>query len=143
MKIEELTEDHFQRLEEIGFWLDDPPADFKQKVLEQARRGNAYAVIKEDEVIVIGGIASYWEGVGEAWAIYSKNLNRNLKDCFRESRSILNYIIENSRFHRVQAVSRCVGKNCRWLEKMGFRFEVKLNKYNPDKTDAFMYAIVR
>ena len=105
----------------------------------QFRDDPSWMMEHEGRVICAFGAAKLWDGVYEVWFNLvspekTVRMLRQLKKHFEEN--IKKYAVS-----RLQSVVRCEFKAAkRFVESFGFEMEGKLSKYNPDGSDAFMYA---
>jgi len=127
-----------------GFSSRYPGVDLAERAMHQAECGPASTIFLDGKPCVVGGIVSYWAGCGEGWAFFSPLV---FKATLRVSRALkieFNRLLKEGCFHRVQAT--CSSDNnqyCRFIEFLGFDIQGQLEKYYSDKTDAFLYEMVR
>ena len=106
--------------------------------------GPAYTAICEGKIIAVGGINKFWDGVGEAWAIYPQGIEQNLKEVLYYTKKMLSKIIEEHGFWRIQATCRIdFPAAANWAEHLGFEIEGISKSFAPDGTDCYMYALTR
>ena len=107
--------------------------------------GTAFSALSEGVVIGCGGIRKHWTGLGEAWAIYGNGcIQKYVKELLYWSRVVIGQSIKDLDLCRVQASSRVdfPGSGL-WLKHLGFEIEGLMSKYNPDGTDAYLFAMVK
>lgn len=106
--------------------------------------------IYNDEIVGFGGIQLYWEGVGEGWLLLTANAGKFLKsysfqkDLLILVRTSLGKLIKNFNLWRVQASVRCDNSMAiNFAEHLGFTRNALLEKYCPDKKDAYLYSLLK
>jgi hypothetical protein len=102
---------------------------------------NTYTAEVDGEVMVLGGIITLWSGVGEGWVILSKNCNKTPVLIYSCIKNVFKQLIKAGEFWRIQAIVRTdFPQSIKMIEHLGFKREGLLEKYCPDKCDAYMYA---
>lgn len=101
----------------------------------------SYSIIDGERILLVGGLAEYWEGRGEAWAhlnAYSK------KDFVILTRHVRRYL-DSLPHRRIEAsVEVDFKRGRRWVKALGFTLEVeRLRKFLPNGKDCAMYARVK
>lgn len=108
--------------------------------------GVGYTAICNEEIIGCGGVRIYWEGVGEAWALYPKKVGQMHLDP-QIAKKQLYKIIDDNNLIRVQSTPRCDWpEGLTYSKWLGFKVEGKMRKYLPDKgelVDCFMMSIIK
>lgn len=110
---------------------------------EAEQEGRAFTAIYKDKILACAGIIKQREGVGLAWALYPPDIG-NYRIDPRMAKDKLKELMEKHGFWRVEATVRCdfpAGES--YLRYMGFKWEGRMKQNEPDKTDSFLYAIVR
>ncbi len=105
---------------------------------------NTYTVIYESQIVAVGGLYIRWEGVGLLWLMLTDDCKKYnfygvlALDAIKEKTELL---ISKNNLWRAEAVVR-VGfdKAIKMVEFFGFQRESRLEKYMPDKTDAYLYV---
>jgi hypothetical protein len=95
------------------------------------------------KVFVVGGVMKLWEGVGEAWVIFTKDVMEFKYEGFMTIKRELKRMIKEGNYRRVQATIRAdFPKAIEMIEFMGFTNETPngLVYYFPDGCDAYIYA---
>jgi hypothetical protein len=106
--------------------------------------GPAFSLIIKEKVVIIGGVAILWPGVGEAWVISSPLVTTYPLALTRSVKRYLGLIEKAKHLHRVQAVvlvDHPTGH--RWIRGLGFKCEGMMIAYGPNKEDFMRYAKVR
>ena len=110
---------------------------------ESVRDGMAFAVIYEGELVACAGIIKEKAGVGVAWALYPLDIGKHHIDP-RIARDRLNGLMDTYGLWRVWATVRVdFPAGASYLAWLGFKREGRMLKNEPDKTDSYLYAIVR
>lgn len=137
--------EHALNLDVRGF---DKSMQNNKRFLEWAEMncsgGPAFSGIMNDKIIGCGGVRIIWDGVGEAWALFSEDINRYTKEAYYYINKFLNIIIKDQNLHRVQAHIRTdVPVFARYIENLGFKREAVLEKFDTDKQDYYLYALIK
>lgn len=104
-------------------------------------KDKAYSAWHDGHVVGVGGINWLWDGVGEAWVLFSKDVKGCKFGIYRATKRILKQYTD---FQRIQATARIDSPtSCKMLEKLGFEMEGRLKNYSPDGTDNFLYSMVK
>lgn len=92
-------------------------------------------------VVICGGVALYWEGRGEAWAI----IDRNVKIEFLRIHRAVQRVLDLCPLRRIEATVDVGFKpGHRWMRMLGFKMEAAvLEAFRPDGRNASLYALVR
>lgn len=102
------------------------------------------AVLWNGEIVGVGGVVTYWSGVGEVWVMLSKKVLQIPVTMVRCIKRIYKRYRDDTNFTRLQCiVSANFPQGQKLVESLGFKFEGRLRKYLPDKVDAYIYSIVR
>ncbi len=119
--------------------------DAIDRIKFQAENGVAYTGIDEEgKVIAIGGVTFLWEGVGSGWVLTSELLLKHKIWVHRTIRDILDTTEETYNLHRIESIILKEHKvSMRWAERLGFKQEGLLRKYNSQKQDHWLYARVK
>ncbi len=108
----------------------------------EAKSGLAWIIEDEGRPLCAFGATEYWPGVYEVWF----NLIEKVK-IISQVRMAKRYIDQQAEMvgaWRLFALIKCdfeISK--RFAEWLGFEYEGRLRKFNPDGSDAFMYAKIR
>ena len=101
----------------------------------------AFTVMYDGKMVACAGIITIMDGVGLAWALYPPNIGDYHIDP-RIGKDKLKELIAKYKYRRVQATVRVdFPAGASYLRYMGFKREGTMKMYEPDKTDAFLYAI--
>lgn len=92
-------------------------------------------------VVACGGVALYWPGRGEAWAIIDQQVK---VEFLRIHRAALR-VLEMCPLQRIEAtVDEGFEPGHRWAGMLGFKLEApSMKKFRPDGKNASLYALVR
>ena len=116
----------------------------KQYPYIPAPSDNAFSVYCEGELVRVGGLVVYWDGVGELWLMLTSNCKRegfHGVAALLTIRRTVDELIEKNNLWRAQATVRTdFPQACRMVEALGFEKEGLLKQYCPDKADVYMYA---
>jgi hypothetical protein len=102
----------------------------------------------DGQIILVGGINWYWEGVGESWCIlHARSQKCRFTKCrfttYKALKKMHTILLNRSKpFHRIQATVRTNWPEAiKMVEKLGYKREGLLKKYCPDGADVYMYAV--
>jgi RimJ/RimL family protein N-acetyltransferase len=100
---------------------------------------HSFTGLVDGKVIGCAGVIRYWEGRGEAWAIFDPAIGRRL---YLEIRNIASRLFEVLPYRRIEAVVLAdFAPGHRFVESLGFKKEaVCLKGYFPGGQDAVLYA---
>lgn len=107
----------------------------------------SWTVLFEGEIVAVGGVVIYWQGVGEMWFMMTKNSKRH--DIYglialSAIEKKMNEIINENKLWRIQAVVRTdFLQSIKMVERLGFVRECLMRKYLPDGNGCFLYAKVK
>lgn len=100
----------------------------------------SWAVLAGDEIIACAGLVEIWPGRAYAWSILSEGCGAY----FRRLHGMVRTVLERTPYRRIEAtVDAGFTAGHRWMRLLGFEAEGTLRAYNPDGTDAVMYARVQ
>lgn len=94
--------------------------------------GPAYTVRVRSQIMVCGGVAHYWPGVGEAWVVTTDLIPRYPLSFHRTVKRMLRQLCRDMGLQRLQAAvpaNHTVSR--KWLERLGFRQEGLMPMYGP------------
>lgn len=141
MIIVPFEKEHLTWMFDYGLW-NQPSETLFDDIIGRAKPREIFTALDDKGIYVIGGVCTYWKGVGEAWAIYTKDMPKHRLKCIKATQAGLDKIIGLNNFHRIQAACSVLPKYKRFLEAIGFTPGQLLKKYNSDKTDSILYEIV-
>lgn len=114
-------------------------SDFREnKYIEEwaifnINKGPGYTVFHEGKMLGIAGIRVVRPGLGHAWAVFSNEIEHNIRTCFRTLKDSLIIIEEEYAFKKIRTLSRAgFPSSQRLIEHLGFkrvRYISKLNHY--------------
>lgn len=100
----------------------------------------AYTILDEDKILGCAGIYENFEGSGEAWAIFSKDIGRCKYLLYREIKKK----ISKYNFTRLQSQARADFKEAqKFLLAAGFKKEARLKKCTVDGKDMLIFSMVK
>ena len=96
------------------------------------------------KVIGVGGINLFWEGVGEAWVLLSKDIESCRFGTYRMIRRMFKSLTKEYGLQRLQATVRSGWWDAiKMVEKLGFQREGLMKHYCPNGDDVIMYSITK
>ncbi|OPY08256.1 MAG: hypothetical protein A4E67_01024 [Syntrophaceae bacterium PtaB.Bin038] len=117
--------------------------EWQKWAIDNGLQGPAYTIMSGDEIVACCGVRVIWEGVGEAWLVFSPAIQEHTLEATKIIRTYLRKIIEDSKLRRVQAfASTAAPRAARYLETLGFEREAVMRKLGRDGADHYCYAIV-
>ena len=104
---------------------------------------NTYAVEYEGSLVAVGGLHVRWEGVGLLWLMLTAHSKKSGLHGLRALCAIkekTDELIAKNNLWRAEALIRPDFKQAiKMIKFLGLTLESRLEKYFPDKTDAFLY----
>lgn len=105
---------------------------------------NCYTTIFESEIVAVGGLQVKYEGRGLLWLMLTENCRKNgvfgiiALDAIRGK---MNELIKENNLWRAEAVIRTdFPQAIKMIEFFGFKREAFMEKYFPDRADAYLYS---
>lgn len=136
------AEDGMAMLASLPGGLKDFP-DAEKRCKEAEEDGKAFTVIYEGKMVACAGIITKMEGVGVAWALYPLDIGKYPIDPQIAKNKLRELMIKYD-FRRVEATARVdYPAASSYLRYLNFEREGLMKKYEPDETDAYLYAITR
>lgn len=107
---------------------------------------NTYTCIYDGEIVAVGGIKLFFEGVGESWIILTKQSRKSgifgLIAC-RTIKDKLDSLAVELNMRRVEAqVRKDFAIGIRFVEALGFNFNCEREQWFPDGTSSMLYSKV-
>lgn len=103
--------------------------------------GPAFTALDGERVIGCGGVARLWGRVGEGWTIFGSEIAEHPVWLHRTVRPMLRDIMDGMDLDRLQVnVLATSERNCRWIERLGFKLEGLMIRFGPNGEDYFRYA---
>ena len=117
--------------------------EWKRWSIDNQIQGPAWSIMNGEEIVACCGVRILWEGVGEAWLVFSGGVEGHTIEATKIIRRYLRRIIEDQKLRRVQAFTSVnAPKSARYLEVLGFEKEGVLRKLGRDGSDHYCYAII-
>ena len=108
---------------------------------------NCFTAIFKGNVIAVGGTVVVEKGIAEFWLMLVsdfKDSGLHSIELISTIKEKLDELIEQNNIIRAQAIIRTdFSKAIKMIEFLGFKREVLLMEYTPDKCDVYMYAKIR
>ena len=103
----------------------------------------SFSGLKEGSVLGCGGVFPLCEGVGEAWAVFSKMPPKSGRECLFEIKRRLPGFMADVGLHRLQATVLVKHKDAiRMVRVIGFEFEGLMKAHDSEKNDYARYGKV-
>ena len=104
--------------------------------------GPAYTIVVDGDIIACAGVRLFWEGVGEGWAILSKDKSPpHLKLILEEFGKRFDFVIREMKVRWIQvSLNKDNKKGIHFAQHFGFERKCTMSGYLPDGSDAFLYA---
>ncbi len=108
-----------------------------------AEMGNTWSMVEDGRVLAMAGIVRLWQGVGEAWSLFTPEaLQYGVAFHLRAVKVLKSFFDQG--WWRIQTTVRAdFETGIIWLVGMGFKDEGVMEKYGPDGSDYIRYARVR
>jgi hypothetical protein len=113
----------------------------EESLVQAASSPDSYTAMLGDEVMLSAGVHQYWDGRGEAWAMF----NNNCKKHFLTLHNIIKRYFDLTSYRRIEAaVEVDFEPGHRWVKALGFQLEANvLKSYTPDGKDCSLYAKIK
>jgi hypothetical protein len=119
-------------------------ADFGKWAKINKEGGPGYSAFYRDTLLFCAGVRIMWKGVGEAWAIFSKEITNFKAEAYVYTEEGLLKIMNENNLHRVQAhADEKYPLASKFLEGLGFKKECLMEKFQPNGNNSYLYALVR
>jgi len=106
--------------------------------------GPGYSGFHEDTLLACVGIRLMWQGVGEAWALFSQAIVDFKKEAYVIAGAEMERLIYENNLTRIQAhADATFPLSYKYLEGLGFKRECLMRKFQPNGNDSFLYSMVR
>ena len=132
---------------DMEYVRDNPFQDEVKNYPELQIPEHTFTCIFDGEIVGVGGIQMFFEGVGEAWVILTKQSRKNgifgLIAC-RAIEKKLNELMEELNMRRVEAQARAdFPIAIRFIEALGFKFNCERHNWFPGGTSSMLYYKLR
>lgn len=108
---------------------------------ENLEADTAVAIMYKDIVIAIFGLEVQRQGVAEGWLYGAHEIEKYPHTFFKSAIWAVESAIKHYKLHRLEiAVSEDQGK---WAEKLGFKFESRMEKWSEEGEDYLRYVRIR
>jgi len=115
-----------------------------QQFPEVYEHGAGYSVFDNSGLIFCAGVIPYWKGVGEAWILCDVRVKHYIRELYFYTELYLDKIIDRYKLWRVQSsVMADYYAGHRFLERMGFKKEGLMRKYDWQGKDYYLYARIK
>ena len=100
-----------------------------------------YTIVADGLVIALAGLWVRWAGMADVWTFPSCRVRKYPKLYYTTIKWLIRTHQEKLGLHRIQTPIRVDWEmNQRWIEKLGFKWEARLQKFGVNKEDYYMYA---
>lgn len=104
----------------------------------------AYALVKDEDCLGVGGIILVHSGVGHIWMAMSDDLEDNKKTFYKLMKQLIKPLMNRNNLHRIQAdISTKYPQWLNWVERYGFVNEGIMKAYGIDRTDYYRVAYIK
>lgn len=102
---------------------------------------HSYSIFVDGKLVAVAGIAEYWKGRGEVWAM----VDRSSKKHFFILHNVVKRFLELCPIRRIEAaIETDFEEGHRWVKALGFRLDaVNLEAFFPNGTNASLYSMVK
>lgn len=138
VEVVEFEPEHIYKLR-----LRDEEEDVRNLKIYENITGPAVTILINNKPIACGGVHIFDtnRGVGEAWVVCDRNINKYIKPFFEISAGFLNEVIKTYGLRRLQArVVVDFELGVQYVEHLGFKREGTMKKFGPDGDDFYMYG---
>ena len=114
----------YESQEIVDFWgVDTLSREYKDKAF-------GFTGLFDGEPVILAGVYLLWPGMGEAWALLSKDFRKHGIFIHRSVMKYLPLVAESQRLKRIQAVCDESHKEAvDWLKRLDFTFEGRMPMY--------------
>lgn len=111
----------------------------EQRIIHQSHCGPTVTAYINNRPVAIFGCVILWDGVGEAWSLFSKESRRYPIAMTKGAFTFFDICEILFALHRIQITVRSDDKRAMsWASFLGFREEGLLKAFGPDKTDYYI-----
>lgn len=111
----------------------------EQRIIHQSQCGPTITAYIDDRPVAIFGIVIVWDGVGEAWSLFSEESRRYPIAMTKGAYTFFDICEILFTLHRIQITVRSEDKRAvSWAKALGFNTEGTLFEYSTDKKDYYM-----
>jgi hypothetical protein len=122
----------------------EPLHEYKKTYPVEMVTGWCKSLYIYDELIAVGGIITYWTGVGECWLQLGAKAADHKIEVVRQVKRMIATGFDELHLHRLQATERAdFDQTIKFAEHLGFKKEGCMLRYTADGADAYLYAIVK
>lgn len=116
--------------------------DIDKRAGVYAQSGPAITMMdKRDNVLAIGGVLQFWQGVGEAWMMVAPEGRKKKVALFKVMSNFFHDCFSNKLFHRIQAsIITTHPEGHRVIMRLGFIPECMMIGYGPKQEDYVRYV---
>lgn len=99
--------------------------------------------ISDGKILGCGGIKKLWNGVGEAWALFSDEIESYGRDCYEYVATYGSSLIREMHLHRIQATINANNDlSIKFAEGIGLTRECLMKGYGWNGDDYYLYSIL-
>jgi hypothetical protein len=143
IELVKLKAEHLEQLVSQEYMTPMRPFITPDLIKSMEASDNSYTVITATgRIAACGGIRKYWEGRGEAWAIF--DMGNSCKREFLAIHNAVKKVLSECGFKRIECTVELPFKaGHRWARLLGFNLEASvMGAYLPGGKDASLYARV-
>jgi hypothetical protein len=113
--------------------------DRKRRVVYQSQCGPCITAMYNNIPIAIFGTVIIWDGLGEAWSLFSEKARRYPIAMTKGANTFFDICEILFSLHRIQITVRSTDRRAvSWARCLGFKSEGLLKEYSTDKTDYYI-----
>ena len=113
--------------------------DRKQFLIFQSHCGPCVTAFVNRRPVAVFGIVFLWQGVGEAWSLFTKESRRYPIAMTKGAIAFFDSCQILSNLHRLQITVKCTDKRAvSWAKHLGFVEEGTMIAYSADKDNTYM-----
>lgn len=117
--------------------------NFEQDAKSAELSGPGYTAMMNGEIIGCGGVRVFWNGCGEAWALFPPEIKHLKRELITLTKEYLDLIVRAYKLRWIQATpKKSFNGSVILLKHLGFKFKCELEGYAPDGEDCVLYALV-
>lgn len=102
------------------------------------------SVTYKGKVVLCGGVTPLWPRVGEGWMFLHEDIKKVFEAVPMSFIKFFKRFFKNLPFHRIQTIVDPGFKQAvKFIELCGFKREGIMEKYHPNGTDYYRYALIK
>ena len=115
--------------------------NYEDVLLSYSALGKAFTAIHHGKPMCCFGVIPLWPGCAECWLVPDVEIGTIARSFHRTSKAIFDIFMSEWRLVRLQVTVNCGNVAAsKWIKKMSFSEEGRLQNYGPEGDDYFMFS---